>query len=150
MEPQSAKGVLKIMAPPKKTFIMLGDEKMECWIHPISGRERLIVEAVAQESLKDASDKGLTDQFCFYSQARAEICQRLFFSIRKTGEKDAERFFEIEDEVAFLPIDEANRLALEYKENFVCSGEELKNYYRAKPGTASETLSTSPSVTVVR
>ena len=148
MEPQSAKGVLKIMAPPKETFIEMGDEKITCWLHPLTGREKLLVEAQAQESLKAAADKGLTDQFCFYSQARAEICQRLFFSLRKTGEKTAERFFQTEDEVAFIPIDEANRLALEYKEAFVCSGEEIKNYYRAKLGPASETSSTSPSVTV--
>jgi len=151
-EPQSTTGVQKIMALPVKTFVVQGNEKFTCWLHPLSEREQLSVEAVAQENMRLAVREGLGKEECFYRYNRAEICQRLFYSLRtgdKTGNPDrggSPRLFD-ERMVAYLEHQEANRLAIEYKDAFVLTEEERKNYLRERLGSGSVISSTSPKDT---
>jgi hypothetical protein len=153
--PQSTTGLQKILAGPVKTYVVQGKEKFTCWIHPLSEREQLSVEAVALENLHLAVKEKIANDEAVYRYNRAEICQRLFYSIR-TGDKPGNpdqggspRLF-TERMVAYLDHKEANRLAIEYKDAFVPTEEERKNYFREKLGPGSEILSTSPKGTASR
>ena len=153
--PQSTTGLQKILAGPVKTHVVQGKEKFTCWIHPLSEREQLSVEAVALENLHLAVKEKIANDEAVYRYNRAEICQRLFYSIR-TGDKPGNpdqggspRLF-TEKMVAYLPHEEAYRLAKEYKAAFVLTEEERKNYFREKLGPGSEISSISPKGTASR
>lgn len=150
--PQTTTGVQKLLAGPLKTFIDSGGKRFACWIHKLCEKEQLMVDAVAMENLRLAVKDGLDDEACWYRRNRAEICQRLFYSLRagiKEGDPEnggAPRVFD-ERMVAMLPIEEVNRLAKEYKEAFVLTEEERKNFLRERLGEGSEISSISPKGT---
>ena len=97
-EPQNAGGVAKLFAPPFKTYVETTEvdkktkktkkTRFTCYLHPLTEKEQLSVEAVAVENLRAALKMGLDDNECWYRRNRAYICQRLFYSIRTGSDPD--------------------------------------------------------------
>ena len=161
-EPQNAGGVAKLFAPPFKTYVETTEvdkktkktkkTRFTCYLHPLTEKEQLSVEAVAVENLRAALKMGLDDNECWYRRNRAYICQRLFYSIRTGSDPDrpgvpgSPRLFD-ERMVVLLDREEATRLSLEYKQAFEPTEEERKNYFRERLGEGFETSSTSPNAT---
>ena len=91
-EPQNSAGVAKLFAPPFKTYVESAEKdkktgkiiktRFTCWLHPLTDKEQLSVEAVAAENLRAAVKEQLNDNDCWYRRNRAYICQRLFYSVR--------------------------------------------------------------------
>ena len=164
-EPQNSAGVAKLFAPPFKTYVESAEKdkktgkiiktRFTCWLHPLTDKEQLSVEAVAAENLRAAVKEQLNDNDCWYRRNRAYICQRLFYSVRtgsvadRPGVPGSPRLFD-ERMVVGLSHEESTQLSMEYKTAFEPTEEERKNYFRERLGEGSETSSTSPRGTAFK
>lgn len=163
--PQTRKGMLKLTSPPVKVKIHLRykpgatekddpvpivDDDPEAWLHPLTPQEMSDCEAVQVEGYRHFREKGGNENDSSWKGLQLYNYQQLYFCVRVSDKKGADRLFTDEREVMQLHRFEIVRLINLYSEAFVPTREEIKNSLRERLGQGSGTPSTSPATSGIQ